>query len=133
MSKKIFSCAVLVSILSLITVNVNAHQTNTFREKPFNANPDPNGEPWIVGGLPSITPKLLAELREIPELDLSDRPVQLPYKLNNAEQKYFRTIFNQSGACCSQAAGISYHLNFIHLDKPAAVLLFHFKSRKQVW
>ncbi len=112
MTQKIFSYSSLVSAFLLIYVNLNAQQTNTLMEKPFNANPDPHGEPWIVGGLPPMTPKLLAELQEIPELDLSHRTVQLPYKLNNAEQKYFRTIFNQSGSSCSQAAGVSYHFTY---------------------
>ncbi len=109
MTQKRISYSFLLVVFLLISVKLNAQQAY---KKPFNANPDPNGEPWIVGGLPPMTPKILAELMEIPELDLSHRAVRIPYKLNNAEQKYFRTIFNQSGGSCSQAAGVSYNFTY---------------------
>jgi len=37
-------------LLALFTINVNAQITNL--------NPDPDGDPWIAGDLPEITPEI---------------------------------------------------------------------------
>ena len=45
-------------LLTLIIVLVIFCQNDLFSQ--ININPDPNGPPWIVGGMPEITPELQA-------------------------------------------------------------------------
>ncbi len=79
-----------------------------------NCNPDPNGEPWIAGGLPAITPEILAEMEAIPSLELTSqsRSTVLPAKVDNSQRPWFRPVFNQTGGCCGQASGISYTFTY---------------------
>ncbi len=79
-----------------------------------NVNPDPNGEPWLVGGLriPSE-----AELSKIPLVELSNADLQrnnnsLPVSLDNTTQPYFRPVFNQSNGSCAQSSGIAYNFTY---------------------
>jgi len=79
-----------------------------------NVNPDPNGEPWIVGGLkvPSEV-----ELAKIPTIHLAQdvaakTAVTLPTSLDNTTQPFFRPIFNQSDGSCSQSSGVAYNFTY---------------------
>ncbi len=79
-----------------------------------NVNPDPNGEPWYVGGLriPSE-----AELSKIPTVELSQQDLQrnvnvLPAQFDNTTQPYFRPIFNQSNGSCAQSSGVAYNFTY---------------------
>lgn len=76
-------------------------------QKLVNINPDPNGEPWLVGGFRELTPE---EISKIPELVLPSMagPVALPYRVSNATSPYFRSIIMQQGGSCGQASGIAY-------------------------
>lgn len=78
-----------------------------------NVNPDPNGDPWIVGGvvwndseeewynsLPDFVPSP------------NSKPEDLPEAVNNSENPYFRTIFLQQGGCCAQASTIGYTFTY---------------------
>ena len=74
-----------------------------------NCNPDPNGEPWIAGTLPEVTPEIQNELEQISELVINRRyDITLPYKVDNSKKIWFRDIFNQDGGCCGQASGVAY-------------------------
>ncbi len=80
----------------------------------INLNPDPNGEPWYVGGL-RVPDK--NELARIPTIELSEnylRGIQttLPSRHDNTQEIYFRPIFNQSDGSCSQASGIAYNFTY---------------------
>lgn len=81
----------------------------------INMNPDPNGEPWIAGGVPELTEEVREKMRAMPRLDLSKRDVILPDIVDNTQFKYFPPIFNQIGNCCAQASAIgiqfSYEIN----------------------
>jgi hypothetical protein len=75
-----------------------------------NVNPDPNGEPWLAGTLRPLTAEDWEFLNNLPELttppELSGRG--LPPEVDNTQQPYFRSIFNQDGGSCGQASGMGY-------------------------
>jgi len=79
-----------------------------------NVNPDPNGEPWLVGGLRVPSEE---ELARIPVMELSQDYLQrsissLPVSLDNTTQPYFRPVFNQADGSCSQASGVAYNFTY---------------------
>ncbi len=79
-----------------------------------NLNPDPNGEPWIVGGLRQLTPADYQMLSQIPQWK-SPKPANaedLPLQVDNTSNPWFRPIFNQSGGSCGQASGIGYNFTY---------------------
>jgi hypothetical protein len=72
-----------------------------------NLNADPYGDPWMVGGL--ILPGA-REFASYPALSFGTVPraLQLPERVDNAKQKYWRGIFAQKHGSCAQASGIAY-------------------------
>ncbi len=84
----------------------------------INANPDPHGEPWMVGGY-EITPEVQAMYDSLPKLILTDkaRTISLPYKWDNSSANtnpYFRTIFSQGrDGSCAQASGVGYIFTYM--------------------
>ncbi|MBN2891252.1 MAG: T9SS type A sorting domain-containing protein [Bacteroidales bacterium] len=76
-----------------------------------NVNPDPNGEPWFIGGWRNPTEQ---ELQSIPQLKISNfyKTKDLPASLNNSTLQYFRPIFSQTDGCCAQASGIAYNFTY---------------------
>lgn len=72
-----------------------------------NINPDPFGEPWIVGGFRELSE---AEISKIPELVLPENTerASLPSRINNAKLPYFRSIVLQADGSCSQNSGVAY-------------------------
>ena len=98
---------IFLSFIISLSLNLNAQNLR-------NVNPDPNGEPWIVGGL-RVPSK--AELAKIPLVELSHTDLQknvntLPTSLDNTTQPYFRPIFNQSNGSCAQSSGIAYNFTY---------------------
>ena len=79
-----------------------------------NLNPDPNGEPWIVGGvtyseeemewynsLPVFTPTSESKSKELPDF------------VDNSTHPFFRSIFSQGYfASCAQASTIGYAFTY---------------------
>jgi hypothetical protein len=82
------------------------------QDKIINANPDPNGTPWIAGGYPVLTGEMQQEIESLPEFVFSAKRNVLPHKVNNAEEKYFRPVFTQQGASSGQASGIGYQFTY---------------------
>jgi len=80
----------------------------------INVNPDPDGELWLVGGIPSYTQEYIEFLNEIPELQLTQISSQtpLPGMVDNSMHKYMRPIFWQLHNSCSPAAGIAYNFTY---------------------
>ncbi|NOR44188.1 MAG: T9SS type A sorting domain-containing protein [Candidatus Delongbacteria bacterium] len=78
----------------------------------INNNPDPNGEPWISGGLSPLTVEQQKKIDAIPVLLLPEsyenRKSELPYTVDNSLEPYFRGVFNQQGGSCAQASGVGY-------------------------
>ena len=66
----------------MFALNVNA--------QIINLNPDPDGEPWIAGDLPEITPEIQAKIDAIPEMVLSSisSTLDLPYVVDNSQNIY---------------------------------------------
>jgi hypothetical protein len=78
-----------------------------------NVNPDPNGEPWLVGSM-KVTPEVLEKIESIPEwsgpksLLKASASVSLPDHVYNHQNPEFPQSFSQIGGCCSAASGIGY-------------------------
>jgi len=77
----------------------------------ININPDPNGEPWIVGGFRAASEE---EVNKIPVLEnnVYKSSKSLPSSLDNTTKQYFRPVFNQTDGCCAQASGIAYNFTY---------------------
>ena len=90
---------------------------NAAFSQSVNMNPDPNGEPWIAGGVPELTEEARERISRMPCLDFSKRKIRLPAKVDNKKFKYFPPIFNQIGSSCAQASGVgiqfTYEINFV--------------------
>lgn len=76
----------------------------------INHNPDPDGEPWISGGLKPLTPEQEIRASRIKELEVSEEILRrhLPSELILTDDSEFAPIFNQAGGSCAQASGVSY-------------------------
>jgi hypothetical protein len=105
-------CALLsISFASVIaqTVAVDSNVMTSVR----NVNPDPNGEPWLVGGM-IVTPEVLKKMESIPQwpgphgLDKTTATATLPDHVYNYLNTEFPPTFGQAGNCCSAASGIGY-------------------------
>lgn len=94
---------VLVLVLMSVIISLDA--------QILNLNPDPNGDPWIVGGWRNPTN---AELNKIPKLKVDDKfkTKDLPSSLDNSDLQYFRPIFSQDDGCCAQASGVAYNFTY---------------------
>lgn len=93
----------LIAAILLFFLTAQAETTTM-----WNANPDPNGEPWMVGPEPELTDYDKALLESAPRLQLTLGRDPLPPKTDNYNTKYFRSIFNQIANSCAQASGIAY-------------------------
>ena len=95
----------LILLLTSLSTTTNAQ---------INANPDPKGEPWWVGG-DLVTPETQREYESLVDLDLLPASIalQLPTKVDNSQKKYFRSIFRQDGNSCAQAAGVAYVFTYM--------------------
>ncbi|MBN2037720.1 MAG: hypothetical protein JW768_13345 [Chitinispirillaceae bacterium] len=106
--KKVVFSAICFSVLAL---NFAFAQTPVLDEfgKPtglINMNPDPNGEPWIAGGL--ADDEELFDGLPVVALRKSASAATPPASVNNTAHEQFRPIFNQSGGSCAQASAIGY-------------------------
>ncbi|MDY6916280.1 MAG: T9SS type A sorting domain-containing protein [Candidatus Cloacimonadota bacterium] len=85
----------------------------SLQSEVVNVNPDPNGEPWFVGGLREWTAEDSAYVGQLPVLKLpANYKDDLPFEKDNSQEPYFRPIFNQDGGSCAQASGISYNFTY---------------------
>ncbi|MBN1980066.1 MAG: hypothetical protein JW795_00935 [Chitinivibrionales bacterium] len=80
----------------------------------YNMNPDPNGEPWIAGGLAPMTAEQRAAYDALPFFELPAELAgrSLPKTVDHSTEPAFRPIFLQEGGSCGQASGICYHFTF---------------------
>ncbi len=99
--KKIF-------VLSIIVLTVSLSSNS----QVININPDPNGDPWFVGGVKALTD----EEEELLTKNIHDLTIpkhynsgkNLPASIDNSTLPYFRPVFIQLGGSCSQASGVAY-------------------------
>jgi hypothetical protein len=82
----------------------------------INMNPDPNGDPWIAGGISEPTLEQLARFNAMPVLKLPEfyknRKDTLPSSIDNSLLPYFRPVFNQVNGSCGQASGVGYNFTY---------------------
>lgn len=80
----------------------------------ININPDPNGEPWLVGGVPEITPEMQAEIDSISNFKLNPSCLllNLPASVDNSKNPFMRGIFRQNGNSCAQASTVGYMFTY---------------------
>jgi hypothetical protein len=78
-----------------------------------NVNPDPDGEPWIAGGITEEEWNRM--ISGLPSLDQiipgglsKTAAAALPEKVDNSVLTAFRPVFNQKGGSCAQASSIGY-------------------------
>jgi hypothetical protein len=78
-----------------------------------NVNPDPNGEPWIAGGINQD--EWAASVAAMPLLGTGPTnglgkvmALPIPSKIDNTIYPSFRPIFNQQGGSCATASSIGY-------------------------
>lgn len=77
----------------------------------INLNPDPNGEPWIAGGVDEKEwAEALSDAKELqlPKRGALSKRATLPSSIDNTTHHSFRPIFNQKGGSCAQASGVGY-------------------------
>jgi hypothetical protein len=100
MNKIIFSALMLLSI------------TRIFAQ--ININPNPSGDPWLVGGIPEITPEIQAEIDAIPEFTLNPSclMIALPPLVDNSDMPFMPGIFLQNGNSCAQASTVGYMFTY---------------------
>ena len=93
--------------IALFLVQISFAQTQ-------NINPDPNGDPWIVGGLRELTPEDYQMLSKVPQWkpDNLVNAENLPLQADNTTNEWFRPIFSQSGGSCGQASGVGYNFTY---------------------
>lgn len=72
-----------------------------------NLNADPNDDEWLVGGLVLPTASEFASFPRI-ALEPALRTLQLPERVDNSKQKFWRGIFSQRHGSCAQASAIAY-------------------------
>jgi len=97
---------------SMAAVCFFVYANSCFAQGPVNMNPDPNGQPWIAGGVLPFTPEAEAEFNKMPLLDLSKRRIRPPGSVDNTVWKFFPPIFNQVGNCCAQASAIGIQFTY---------------------
>lgn len=86
---------------------------NTALPQPglINLNPDPDGEPWIAGGVDEKEwNEAFSDAVEfkLPQRRALSKTAALPTSFDNSTHPAFRPIFNQKGGSCAQASGVAY-------------------------
>lgn len=98
-------------LLTLITVCISVLSYSQFT----NVNPDPNGEPWIVGDVPPMTPEFEVELESVPNAVLWEGAANYTFtgEIDNSTHSWFPEIDEQGNyGYCAQAAGIYYSFTY---------------------
>jgi hypothetical protein len=109
-AKSYFLCLFFLFSSGSIFANQKA---NAQESGLINVNPDPNGEPWIAGGITHDDWDQMTEglpsLDQIIPIGLAKAvSADLPDKVDNSILPAFRPIFNQKGGSCAQASSVGY-------------------------
>ena len=109
--------------LATLCISVFLFQLQLFSQSELlNVNPDPNGEPWYVGKLRTLTAEDYLFLDALPRLTIPDnqKGKDLPAVVDNSQQPFFRPVFSQNGGSCGQASGIGYIFTY-EIDRSRGV------------
>ncbi len=98
---------ILLSLLLSLTFPLKAQNLQ-------NVNPDPDGPPWLVGGLRVLSESEISKIPviELSQDDLQRYPTTLPDVLDNTNQPFFRPVFNQADGSCAQSSGVAYNFTY---------------------
>jgi len=79
-----------------------------------NVNPDPNGDPWLIGGY-YVSPEAQLMIDSLPVFETTNtsKSTLLPVVVDNSLKQYFRPIFLQDGGSCAQASGVGYVFTYM--------------------
>jgi hypothetical protein len=72
-----------------------------------NLNPDPNGTPWLTGGVPILTPEIQAII-DATSVMVRQSFLDPPEAIDNSQNDFMPPIFLQEHGCCAQASGVGY-------------------------
>jgi hypothetical protein len=111
LKKSLFTIAVFGAIpfSLLIVLPCFSAPLNNLPSALENINPDPNGEPWIVGGI--NRDEWEASIGPMPALAKQTQRAMafaVPNKIDNTIFSSFRPVFTQKGGACAQASSIGY-------------------------
>ncbi len=100
---------IITGVLMLLSITIKLEAQNL-----KNVNPDPNGPPWLIGGVrvPSESELASIPLIELSHDDLHRRPNTLPTSLDNTTQPFFRSVIEQADGSCAQSSGIAYNFTY---------------------
>ena len=88
----------LLLLLVIVLLSSNIHS------QPVNCNPDPNGPPWIAGGLSdSYSPHEQDIIDAMSQIEINST-LSLPLIVDNSSSDYLPIVYNQSLNICAQAA-----------------------------
>jgi len=73
-----------------------------------NINPNPNGEPWLVGGYSETEDKPMMSQAEIDAILNKINTRDFRDNADHSFSEYMRPVFNQAGGSCGSASRISY-------------------------
>lgn len=80
----------------------------------INYNPDPNGEPWLGGGMTQESAETRERLNKMPTLPSRNykRDGSLPEEVILIDNDEFPPVFAQVGGSCAQASGVAYTYSY---------------------
>ncbi len=98
---------VLLAGLTACSVGLDNQGYTITNPSLTNLNPDPQGEPWIAGGM--VMPSA-EQLQAIPQLSMGAglQSGGTPPMVDNTLEKEFRPVFSQYGGSCAMATGVGY-------------------------
>ena len=84
--KKIFTILIILAF-PVFSIQLRAQMRNI--------NPDPNGDPWIVGGIIGYSFGM-SDATPVLQLSSQSLATPLPYMVDNSKRPYMRSIFVQA-------------------------------------
>lgn len=84
--------------LKILLTCISLSMTMIGYAQVINCNPDPNGEPWIAGGLPEPTQEIRGDLDSYPRVELTAESLAtpLPSQVDNSQLRCFENKSSQT-------------------------------------
>jgi len=100
--KKIFTILIILAF-PVFSIQLRAQMRNI--------NPNPNGDPWIVGGI-AASSFGVQDTTPVLQLTSGSQSTLLPYMVDNSKRPYMRSIFLQQGMSCVHASSVGYAFTY---------------------